>query len=319
MDMQSADKVLNRKISTVKFGITFSHPHTQYLGLHIGKSFRQALSLGFSHIRLGTYWNRIEVREGIYDFSEVKRLLEESEKAGQKIVMTVGVKAPRWPEFYWPKHHKSGIIFDQHAQEKTLSFICATVTELKGFSCITHWQVENEPFDPSGPDNISISMSFLERETLLVRSIDSRPILINLWGNDVVKRGYFQSACNIADVVGLDLYYNQFVGKALGKSFYTGPRQSDNQLGKLLSQTVKPVWITELQAEPWEADQEAYLGQNPSSISINKLRENIIRASSGPYREILLWGFEYWLYRAAKGDSSYLDEVVRLCRLREIA
>ena len=104
----------------------------------------------------------------------------------------------------------------------------------------------------------------------------------------------------MADIIGLDLYYKQFVTQIFGKNIYKGPSQSDSALRKLINSSTKPVWITELQAEPWEKDERGYLSKSPGSISPKQLQQNIERAKKLPVQEILLWGFEYWLWRKTR-------------------
>ncbi len=289
-------------------GTTFSHPHLAYLNLDFDQALDQALSMNFSYLRLGAYWDHIESTPQDYDFSVLAKLLEKCEQASQKIVMTVGVKSPRWPEFYWPDYIEPDFK-NQQTKTQLLKFVEQTVTNLKKYDCITHWQVENEPLDPSGPNEQKISFEFLQQEVELVKKLDTRPIIINLWGNDLLPRGLFTQAKQLADVIGLDLYPRQFIKQIFGRSVYRGPTHNQKQLKRLLASTDKPVWISELQAEPWEKDEKGYLSNNPGSISPKKLAENIKHAQQLPIKQILLWGFEYWWWQAQHGNDSYLQTV----------
>ena len=280
-----------------KFGITFSHPHLEYLKIPIDLAIDEAIQGKFSHIRLGVYWNRLQKSQDEYDFKELRIILQKFSKAKQKIIMTVGVKAPRWPEYYWPDFVEHKNLQHPQSKELILNFVSKTIQELKDFSCISHWQVENEPFDPSGPDNLAISEDLLSQEIQIIKKLDQRPIIITLWGNDVLKRGFFNKAAVLADIVGLDLYYKQFVGQIFGQNIYKGPSQSDRALQKLIQNSPKPVWITELQAEPWEKDERGYFSDNPQSISETQLKKNVERTSQLEVKEILMWGFEYWLWK----------------------
>src|SRR3989344_6512801 len=124
-----------------KFGITFSHPHLQYLGLDIDESLKKAFQFNFLHLRLCVYWDRIEKKPRQYDFRELTSMLDQCEKAGQKVILTVGVKAPRSPEFYWPKFIEKRDCNNSKTQGLILRLVSQTVKELKGFRCISHWQV----------------------------------------------------------------------------------------------------------------------------------------------------------------------------------
>lgn len=292
-----------------KFGTTFSQPHLQHLGISIESALATAFSLKLDHLRIGAYWNTIQTDPNTFNFDPLTHILTQCQTAGQSVVLTIGVKAPRWPEFFWPSHVEVQSTDNPETQQKILTFIRTSVTALQKFSCITHWQVENEPLDPSGPAAISISNSFLSEEVALVRSIDSRPIIITLWGNELVKRNFLTTALQLADIVGIDLYYKQFVTQLAGKSFYTGPSQSHSTLAKALAQSSKPIWITELQAEPWEKDEATYLSSNTQSISPSLLEKNLKQAVQLPVTEILFWGFEYWMWKNQQGDNSYLKYI----------
>lgn len=288
-------------------GITLSSPHLRSLGIAPSIALETAFGYHFSHIRLGAYWNEIERARDTYDFEEFNTILTKCETAKQDVIVTVGVKAPRWPEYYFPAHLKVKNPYDSGTQSEILQFIKRTIDELKRYSCITHWQIENEPLDPSGPMDMTIPEVFLEKEIRTIKDADTRPIIVTLWGNDLQKRKLLPVVDSLGDIIGIDLYYRQYQGERFGRSVYRGPDHSDAWLSRLIASTKKPVWITELQAEPWEKDNETYLAEFPKSMSTHILDEHIKRASTLPVKEILLWGFEYWVYRAKKGDKSFLD------------
>jgi hypothetical protein len=290
-------------------GISFSPQQISHLGLDADQSLRVAIDLHFAHIRLGTHWSEIEKEEGVYDFSQLHHLLNICEKAHQPVVLTVGVKAPRWPEFYWPDWlpAEQRTPANTRTQEKILQFLMRAVMRSKKISCITHWQIENEPLDPSGPENLALPLEFLQKEVELVKNIDQRPVLLTAWGNALSQRGFFAQLATIADIVGIDVYYQQFVAHLLGKSLYAGPRDADQKIQQIIDRVPKPVWITELQAEPWEKDDFTYRAGEPKSMSPRILKENLLRAPRSGAQEILLWGFEYWLYREKIGDTRYMQ------------
>jgi hypothetical protein len=298
-------------------GLTFSHTHIEHLGFPVDGALREAISLGCERIRLGVYWNRIEPRPGQYTFTEPFRLLDLCEREKQSVVLTVGMKAPRWPEFYWPDYAAIRNSADPQVWESVLAVVERTVTALRAYGCITHWQVENEPLDPSGPEEKTVPAALLEREIALVRRLDARPVVVNVWGNDAASRGLYKSVAAMADVVGVDLYYRQFMRDLLGRPVYAGPRQPDRVLAEMLRSGGKPVWVSELQAEPWEKDETGYLSDTTGSISPDLLVQNFRRAALLPVTEIHLWGFEYWLWRSRHGDPRYMDAVRRILHDRQ--
>src|SRR5690606_18841192 len=129
-------------------------------------------------------------------------IVEIFEQAQQPLVITLGVKAPRWPEFYYPAWIEHKTTSHESTRIAILTLIEKTMQQLQKFSCITHWQVENEPLDPSGPEQEKISLDFLKAEIALVRSLDARPIIVSVWGNDAIKRGFLPALAPLADIIG---------------------------------------------------------------------------------------------------------------------
>lgn len=300
----------------IGLGITFSHTHLNYLDcvkppdsppITVGGALERALGMGFSHIRFGSYWREVEIKPGVYNFSVLEGLLDRCEGAGQGVIMNVGVKSPQYPEFYWPTYLEEKNLGNPETRKRTLLFTKECVGALKKFTCITHWQVENEPLDPTGDENVAIPLDFLKEEVGLVRSLDSRPILLTLWGKTLKSRQLYPQIFDLADMVGIDLYY-----RGSGKSYTTsGPRINHAYVRRFVETAPKPVIISELQAEPWEINVSRYLSKNPKSISPELLESNLKKASSLGVKEIILWGYEYWYYRESQGDSRYLEVVKR--------
>ncbi len=289
----------------LNLGWTYSHRQATWLGIDPEEGLRTVLSWNPTIVRLGIYWDESEPEPGVYTFSHVEKLLKICEEEKQPVLMSIGMKAPRWPEFYFPDH----VVSDpenSETQARALAFIEQALGEVQGFSCITHWQVENEPLDPSGPDSAKIPPEFLERECRLVRSLDSREIVVNLWGNDVLSRGLLPTASELGDIVGLDLYYTQHLKTLFGKNLYGRPRASDAMLKNMVAASPKPVWITELQAEPWEKDEAGYRADSPESMNEMELAKNIERARALGVETCILWGAEYWIWRGKSENISQL-------------
>jgi hypothetical protein len=74
----------------------------------------------------------------------------------------------------------------------------------------------------------------------------------------------------------------------------------------------KPVWIAELQAEPWEESSDGYRSDKTQSMSPQQLVWNWQWGKSLPVSRVFLWGGEYWIWRAQQGDSRYVD-LIRSC------
>jgi hypothetical protein len=309
----------------MEIGASFSYPHLQYLGFDPLKALKDFTALPLSWIRLGCYWNEIEKSKGIYDFKQLDELVSYCQKKNLKILLTVGMKAPRYPEYYLPDWVKEktdlprlSIISksEELLTKSVLEFIEKTVKHYKNNEAIKIWQVENEPLDPSGEKGWRISPEFLQEETGLVRKIDpKRKILINLWGNELSFRKVYKEAIKIADIIGLDLYLHHPV--PFFKFFHKliGPLDSHEKILEICSKIKKQnkeVWITELQAEPWEPSQLTADKNNPKSCLPEHLLKNFQYGQSLNPEVILLWGFEWWYKQKENNDLRYWNEILKL-------
>lgn len=296
-------------------GTTLSTLKLQELQIPVAIALDEVLKAEFDILRLSAVWKEIQPNNPAdFDFAVITHQLEACEDTHQKVVLTIGVKAPRWPEFHFPEWVNTNLS-DSETQHAILQFVTTTVQKLQHFSCITHWQIENEPLDPSGPEEVALPFSLLTKEVAALRRLDHRPIVITAWGNDVKQRNTLPQLSDISDIIGLDLYYKQFVFQTPFGSVYQGPRATSKQLRTLMTYTRKPLWITELQAEPWEASEKQYRSSHPQSISPQQIVGNVMKALELQPQAVLLWGVEYWLWRQQQGDHSYFELLPELRRL----
>lgn len=290
----------------MQISISLSHLQLNELKIDLAYALNESIKCQFAFIRLSLYWDEIEKKPRTYDFSIIKKFLNFYQKNQQGVILTVGVKAQRWPEYYWPEFVENKNFHSHETQKLLLGFIKKSITELKKYTCIQYWQLENEPLDPSGPNQDIIPLDFLQQEVELIKNIDQRAIIISVWGNEIIKRNLLDKLTNITNNIGLDFYYKQFVSEIFGKSIYLRPLQSHKELKKYLNKFPNlNFWITELQAEPWERNAEAYFSDHPKSISPQQLLKNFKQASLLGMDKIIFWGFEYWLWKKINGDDSY--------------
>jgi hypothetical protein len=294
-------------------GATYSHREIARLKLKSNQSFQQALSLNLDLLRLGLYWDEVEPTPGKYNFKAIESLLKQCQKRQQKVVLSIGMKAPRWPEFFLPQWLK--INYPDQAVQQVVAFIYESVKKLQSYDCIAYWQVENEPFDRSGPNKWSIPFQLLRKEVELIRQLDSRPIHINMWGDTITRSPYYAKAAQLADTVGLDIYYHQPTNKD-----YHGPRFRNWQFDwwrwkQRFKGQFKPLWITELQAEGWEKHDSLKFSATPGSISPASLTSNLKSAAQLKPEVILFWGLEYWLWQKGQGRPQLWDKAEELIKV----
>jgi hypothetical protein len=115
------------------------------------------------------------------------------------------------------------------------------------------------------------------------------------------------------DVFGVDVYTS--IGyRTLGVDYVAKARGDWPDRAARSAATAraggKKAWVTEVQAEPWEASGRS-MG-NPRSIAPQDIRTNFEGLKDAGFRTVLLWGAEYWLWRAEQGDRRWLEVVERL-------
>ncbi len=314
----------------MEVGASFLHRHKTFNKIKVEDSIKQFSELGLTWIRIGCYWSDIEKVEGTFDFSEIEYLIKCCQRYNLKILLIVGMKAPDWPEYYIPDWLTEKSRFlplhkindgDEQLAKSVLKFVEKSVTTFRDNPVIKVWQIENEPFDPSGGRGWKISCELLEREIELVKESDpQRKILVNIWANELTLRGNYKTAMNIADIVGMDIYPK--IPPPFFKLFkkYIGPLDSTKRITNIIKEinnSGKKMWITELQASPWEPSDDLFNSENPPSFNVQQFAKNFEIARHLDPEVLFLWGFEYWIYRKALGDNRYWDEARRLININK--
>jgi len=332
-----------------RFGATFSQIKTQYMGLDYRDAFREVLTLDLDFIRLGAYWSEIEPEKGeIAHFEKLDWLIDEAAKQGRaEVILTVGMKAPVYPEFHFPPWvleeillPKVGVVSqDPRLREYVLRFVRAVVERYGAADVVKYIQVENEPFDPVLYDYQTYRLlgeEFLREEIEMVRAVDprKRPILLNLFvetsplttilanvessplyrlvaGSPVGRRERLD-AIELADIVGYDVY--AAVGwDFLGGRFYIRPwRRADyNNLvvwRQRAESAGKRAYIMEAQAEPWEPGSAVHIKQREyPSFNPEAMVKFVDRLVELGYRDVCFWGVEHWLWHRRAGHPEWWD------------
>ena len=319
----------------VQVGTSFSPRHATYLGLDWQESYRRLEALHFKVIRLSAYWDQVD-REG---YDQLDWLLKESQAAGQPVVLSVGMKGLGWPEFYIPLELQPQIADGGDAGQDPLlrsavvDFVSATVSRYQDNPMLVAWQVENEPLNPAGPHRWFVGKDLLALEVDAVRAIDSRPTIVNAFGHfnmlfdhtsnrsgfDLKALLGFDSdtaeaqSLNLlgkGDILGLDIYteigYNFLGHDGVSHAGSDWATKAGHWL-QVANKQGKQAWITEAQAEPWEASINSY--GDPKSTVAEDIHSRFSSIRTQGFGTILLWGSEYWLWRADNGDTTWLDAV----------
>jgi len=290
------------------YGVSFNTEYAAYLGLNPRNAFTKILDdWQFKYLRLTAQWDLIEKTKGQYDWNDLDWMMSEAEKRNAKVVLVVGNKTPRWPECHLP----SWVDADNH-QSDLLNFMNAVVARYKDHHALEVWQVENEPFLEFG-DCMAISKEELKEEIALVKQLDPlHPIMVT----DSGELSLWTRTAKQADLFGSTLYRIVW-SKTFGYRSYDWFLPAFTYRAKLWfnGRDVNTAYITELQGEPWIANKNLFdtpLSEQFKSMSLKRLKKNIVFAEKTGMPRAYLWGAEWWMWLETRGNHDFADFIKEL-------
>lgn len=315
-----------------KLGTTFSQLQCQYLDLNYQETFHEISTLGFDYIRLCVYWNEVEPIQGRFNFTTLDWLIEECRKHSLEVVLAVGMKAPRWPEFHFPEWIKKSqetnytdrpMDSDKILAELALKFVERVAEHLQDIP-IAYWQVENEALSKPGvAGGRYLSKKFVQQEVDLVKTI--RPEAKILLTNSVSMlpipdddQQALEDSIPLADAIGFNVYTKVPLSKTTYLEVFPFYWEKLAEWKNELIKYGKEPWIAEAQAEPWEWNQLVAIKQPEyPSASPDRMTTLVSRLSQMDYQTVLLWGCEYWVWNKKQGNPEWLETVRKLVQLKE--
>lgn len=304
---------LRKAPEKISYGVSFSSIYTEELGLNWREVYRAILDdLGARKVRIAAYWSMIEPERNSYFWDDLDFQVEEAGKRDASVILAVGRRLPRWPECHVPDWTKD---LDWESQKKEImEQVRAVVERYKGKPAVAIWQVENEPYIPvfAAEQCGSLDRKFFEEEIALVRSLDSRPVMITDGGNF----GLWFEAYRKADIFGTSVYlylWNEKAGQfrtILPPAYY----RIKTNLMRLFG--VKPVILSELSLEPWLGSSLASLAPEEQLryIDIGKFNEIINFARETRFSDQYLWGAGWWYLMKEKGHPEFWNAARELLR-----
>ena len=234
--------------------------------------------------------------------SQVDFMLDEAKKREAKVILTLGIKQPRWPECHIPKDIKSLPVGER--QRLALEYIEKVILRYRDRSEIAYWQVENEPtLDFFGHNCDRFDEEFLKKEVELVRDLSDKPIMIT----DSGELGAWETPMKLSDIFGISVYRKVY-NPTLGYASYPLLPYFYNIKSKLAGN--KKTFIAELQAEPWFYNNFAVGTETAEQVKLfspEEFRENVNFAKQTGFSEIYLWGVEWWYFMKEQGQPEYWD------------
>lgn len=297
-----------------QFGISFSCQQARYL-LGAATDCPATLAailngMGARHVRLSLYWDEAEPQRDVFDFAATDALVRVCAQHGADVLLTMGVKAQRYPEVYLPpwliaeSSLPEGAVIDAApgVHDAVLGYVAAAVAHYAGDPAVTAWQVENEPFIKNFQTihGWTISPSMTEDEAAAVRRLDPRrrPVVVTHSSWTTYDQAW-KRALALGDVLG----QNVFTKKAWLRPwwyffpYHSGPWTPNlPDQARLARREDKQLWLTELQAEPEEQRALTHtLDGNANSLTPLTFADTIALARRSGAARAYLWGAE-WLY-----------------------
>ena len=297
----------------LNIGVTFIANYAEYYGLDAQETMLALRDdLGFKDFRLVSYWKDIETSPGQYDFTELDWQFEQVNKVGGSVSLAIGLRQPRWPECHapdWVKAEQKEQWYPQLQQ-----YMSAVVERYKDNPALVSYQLENEYFlgDFGECKQFGIDRDRLIDEFNLVKSLDQNTPIILSYANN-----YFGVATGKPrpDQIGVSIYKRVWEGTYTKRYFeYPFPSWYYSWRAGLQERlTGKSSMLHELQAEPWAPTdtKSASIEEQNKSMDAARLKERINYGVDTGFKDIYLWGGEWWYWRKQVHDDPSLWEAVR--------
>ncbi len=280
-------------------GVTFIPDYAQSLGLNPEKTMDALLGIGVKQFRLVSYWDDVEPSPGHYDFSQLDWEFQKAEQAHAKIILTVGLRQPRWPECHAPSWVNTTAP-DGQWEPQLEAYMTKVIKRYKNSPSLESYQVENEYFLKGFGNCQNFDRQRLVSEYNLVKRLDpNHPVIISRSNNAIG----FPTGQPRPDEFGISVYkrvwdanfshrYLEYPYPAWYYGFLAGVQ-------KIFLH--RDMMIDELQAEAWPPDgktiQQTSLAEQNKSINAHRLRDRFEYGKATGMKSIDLWGAEYWYYR----------------------
>jgi hypothetical protein len=295
------------------WGLTFSYQEAQGLGFDWKVMYLDILSdLKPKNLRLMTYWEDIEKKQGQYDFRLQIKCFRKLKSRTYNVVLVVGRKQPRWPECHQPDWYNDLSADDQ--KQALYNFVSKSIDHFKTYTAIKTWQVENEPYFGFGPDCPKADANVLKEEINIVSKLDNRPIMVT----DSGDRGtWLKAGRSGADDFGFTLYRVSYDEKYGGYYKYPLPAGFYRVRAGILKTFTKTSTVSdmELQMEPWFTNGalNTPIDQQKALMNPKVFDANILYAKKTGVSAHYLWGVEWWYWMAKQnGDWGMWEKAKEL-------
>lgn len=295
----------------MKYGVTFVADYARALGVDPEDTMDALIEdVGARRFRLVSYWNKIEKKQGTYDFSELDWQFKKAEASNSEVSLSIGLRQPRWPECHMPDWAKDTPVEEWSPQLN--EYITAVVNRYKNSPSLDSYQLENEyNLEAFGrcPDH---SQDRLQSEFDLVKKLDpDHPVILSRSSNQPA----IITSSPVPDIVGMSVYRKVWDGNVT-KRYFTYPLPAwyyGSLAGFQKIVTDRDSMLHEMQMEPWpprgQFVADVSLEEQNKSFSSDDFQNRVDFANRTGMRTVDFWGAEWWYWRKeVKNDPSFWNE-----------
>lgn len=294
----------------VKFGASFSLIRCQELDLDPRALLQAAITdLGVRRFRMMSYWNVHEPVQGQYNLDELDWQLDMVAAVGGTVSLALGKRQPRWPECHIPDW--ALLLPREEWYQALYAFIETVVKRYKDHPALGSWQLENEALLKKFghcPDK-DFNRGRLAKEYAIVHSLDSmHPTIMtlsNTWGLPLRRPR--------PDVFGITIYRTTLHKNGKLVKSLAWPGYYAARAGLVSAVSRRPVFIHELQAEPWL---NRAVTSTPVDVQLRNMTpamiyDNVQFALRTGLSPIDLWGLEWWYWMKSKQNHAEYWDIVQ--------
>ena len=291
--------IYSQRTIPLSYGVSFVPDYAQSLGLNPKQTLTALIKIGVRQFRLTSYWSDIQPLQGQYNFSQLDWEFAQANAVHAKIILTVGLRQPRWPECHAPNWINTTASMN-HWEPQLLGFMTKVIDRYKNNSALEAWQLENEYFLKGFGDCQNYSRSRLITEYSLLKKLDPNHLIIVGRSNNALG---FPVGKPTPNVFGISLYrrvwdealthrYLEYPFAPWFYAFMAGVQELYSH---------KNMIITEMQAEPWPPNSQSItqvsLQVQNQTLTARRLKDRFSFARATGIKDVIMWGAEYWYYR----------------------
>ncbi len=280
-------------------GATFIPNYARYYDLDPKETLSAIINdLGVKRLRLVSYWSDIEKDRGLYNYDELDWQMQMAEEHGVKVSLALGLRQPRWPECHMPSWAQE--MPGQSWYKPLEDFIGNTVQRYKDSPALDSYQLENEFFLKAFGICYDFNRDRLVSEYNLIKRLDPvTPVVVSMSNNAIGT----PIGDPKPDVWAISVYkrvWDKFITMRYFEypipAWYYAFRAGFTELTR-----GRPVFMHELQAEPWTPDKFGGTKSTPvaeqyKSMDADRLVDRIEYGRATGMRTMDLWGAEWWYW-----------------------